>query len=44
VRKSHWRMLAACRRRNSLQFCSSRLGAGSIPASFRIVQTVLAAA
>src|SRR5436190_16303088 len=29
--------------KNSAQFCSSRLGAGSIRASFRIVQTVLAA-
>jgi hypothetical protein len=43
VRKSHSMMLAACRRRNSLQLESSRRGAGSIPASRRIVQTVLAA-
>jgi hypothetical protein len=43
VRKSHSRMLAACARRNSAQLVSSRFGAGSIPASFRIAQTVLAA-
>jgi hypothetical protein len=43
VRKSHSRMLAACRRRNSAQLCSSRFGAGSIAASLRIAQTVLAA-
>jgi hypothetical protein len=36
-------MPAACRRRNSDQLVSSRLGAGSIPASRTIVQTVLAA-
>src|SRR5262245_19809038 len=36
-------MLAACARRNAVQVCWSRLGAGSIPASLRIVQTVLAA-
>jgi hypothetical protein len=33
VRKSHSRTLAACCRRNSVQVSSSRLGAGSIPAS-----------
>src|SRR6266567_2818695 len=43
VRKSHSRMLAACWRRNSAQLASSRIGDGSIPASLRIVQTVLAA-
>ena len=31
VRKSHSRMLAACRRGNSVQLDSSRCGAGSIP-------------
>src|SRR6266542_3524076 len=36
-------MLAACARKNTGQLCSSRLGAGSIPAPFRIDQTVLAA-
>ena len=36
-------MLAACRRRNSAQLESSWRGAGSIPASRRIAQTVLAA-
>jgi hypothetical protein len=36
-------MLAACERRNSPQLDSSRRGAGSTPASRRIVQTVLAA-
>jgi hypothetical protein len=35
-------MLAACARRNSAQFASCRLGAGSISASLKIVQTVLA--
>jgi hypothetical protein len=43
VRKSHSRMLPACWRRNSDLFASSRFGAGSIPASFKIVQAVLAA-
>jgi hypothetical protein len=43
VRKSHSRMLAACWRRNSVQLVSRRFGAGSMPASLRIVQTVLAA-
>jgi hypothetical protein len=43
VKKSRSRMLAACARRNSAQFASYRLGAGSISASLRIVQTVLAA-
>src|SRR6266536_3293230 len=43
VRKSHSRMLAACRRRNSAQLESSRRGAGSIPPRLRISQTVLAA-
>jgi hypothetical protein len=36
-------MLAACVRRNAVQLCSSRLGAGLIPASFSIDETVLAA-
>ena len=36
-------MLAACARKNAGQLCSSRLGAGWIPAPFRIDQTVLAA-
>jgi hypothetical protein len=31
-RKSHSKMLAACRRRNSAQLVSSRFGASSIPA------------
>ena len=43
VRKSHSRMLAARARRKSAQLGSSRFGVGSIPASFRIAQTVLAA-
>ena len=42
LRKSHSRMLAACWRKKSAQLCSSRRGAGSIPAPFRISQTVLA--
>jgi hypothetical protein len=42
VRKSHSRMLAACARRSSAQLVSSRFGAGSIPSSRRIVQTVIA--
>jgi hypothetical protein len=36
-------MLAACFRKNSLQLVSTHFGAGSIPASLRILQTVLAA-
>ena len=43
MRKSHSRMLATSRRRNSDQLVSSRIGAGSTPASLRIAQTVLAA-
>src|SRR5262245_61361863 len=35
-------MLPACWRRNSAQLVSKRLGAGSMPASLRIAQTVLA--
>src|SRR5436190_9523874 len=43
VRKSHSRMLAACRRRNSAQLDSSRRGAGPIPSRLRISQPVLPA-
>src|SRR6266498_1876374 len=43
VRKSHSRMLAACRRRNSAQLASVVADAGSIPSRLRISQTVLAA-
>jgi hypothetical protein len=41
VRKSHSRMLAACAHKNSAQLVSRRFGAGSIPASRGIVETVL---
>ena len=43
VKKSHATIPAACARRNDVQDCDARPGAGSIPACLRIDQTVDAA-
>jgi len=41
VKKSHSRIPAACRQRNSLQLTLARLGAGSMPWRRSMFQTLL---